>query len=352
MGNPQVLLEVNLIWLLQSANSEATDYYVETIALALEKSGHKTKLVPPKESSLCVKYHAEKDDWFVTCNPIEACRIARLGVRNFILWCQGVIPEESYLRNKSGLRAFVLSLLERRALKKAAFCLFVSDEMRFHYEKKYKVDFKGRCFIMPCFNSTLSPELFWTEGKYDSPTFAYVGSLAAWQRFEETVSLYKAIESRVPGTRLKVLTFNQDEARDILYSKGVKNYEVGCVPKEKVSQELSDVSYGFVLREDNSVNRVATPTKLSAYMSAGVIPVFSDCLRSFANMASSLHYAVPVGEPVDIDLLVGRCTEQIDVKKILAEYQHVFETYYSRDYYVRQLAPLLDKLLTGGGKGV
>lgn len=284
----------------------------------------------------------------MTCSPLEACRIMLLGARNYILWCQGVIPEESCLRNKSKLRVTILSLIEKWALAKASFCLFVSDEMRLHYEKKYEMDFSGRYFIMPCFNTTLKPDAFRTKGKYSYPTFAYVGSLTAWQCFEETVDLYRAIELRVPHTRLKVLTFEQDKALAILKSKGVKNFEVGCVPPEKVPEELSNVSYGFVIREDNIVNRVATPTKLSSYMSAGVIPVYSECLRSFTDFARTLHFALPVDGLVSASYLAKRCAEPVNGEDVLNEYRRVFDSYYSREYYVERLAPLLDRVLAGG----
>lgn len=331
-------------------NSEVTDYYTETVALALERAGYETETVAADGIAECVGSRAGKDDWFFSADAVEACRLRLRGFSNVILWCQGVIPEESYLRHRSKVRARILSLIERHALKKASFCLFVSDAMRRHYEEKYKLGFEGRCFVMPCFNSELVSEFFFTEGKYDSPTFCYVGSLAAWQCFEQTVDLYKDIESCVPGARLKVLTFEQDEALGILKSKGVERFELGCVPPDKVAAELADVSYGFVLREDNIVNRVATPTKFSSYMSAGVIPIFSDCLDSFANLARGLRFAVSADESVDAESVVLGCSKVIRREDVLAEYRQVFDTYYSREYYIEKLAPLLSEALGRGDK--
>lgn len=339
-----------MIWMLQSTNSEVTDYYLQTVAIALEKVGFAATMVPVEEVRACVMTHAKSGDWFFTASSMEACRIYSRGARNIILWCQGIIPEESFLRHGSKTRAALLSLIERRALKNAAFCLFVSNDMRRHYERKYKLDFDGRCFVMPCFNSTLQPESILAEGKYDSPTFAYVGSLAAWQCFEATVDLYKELENRLSGARLKVLTFDQDRARDVLKAKGVECYEVDCVPPEKVAKELSGVAYGFVIREDDPVNRVATPTKLSSYMAAGVIPVFSDCIGSFSGLARGLKYAIPIGRPVDVDAVARRCAEPVRREEVLGEYRRVFDTYYSREYYVEGLAPLLGSVIREGGR--
>ena len=340
----------DLIWILRSTNSEVTDFYLETVASALEKAGFATMTVSAEKVKECVAAHARSEDWFLSSNAMEACRIFLWGARNVILWCQGIIPEESYLRNGSRGKSAILSLIEKRALKKAAFCLFVSDDMRRHYETKYGLSFEGRCFVMPCFNSTFEQGSFLAEGKYDSPTFAYVGSMAAWQCFEATVDLYKELEARLPGALLKVLTFDQDGARKILRAKGVERYEVWCVPPEKVAGELAKVAYGFVIREDDPVNRVATPTKLSSYMAAGVIPVFSDCIGSFSGLARGLKYAIPVGRSVDVDAVARRCAEPVRREEVLGEYRRVFDTYYSREYYVEGLAPLLGSVIREGGR--
>ena len=337
-----------MIWILRSTNSEVTDFYLETVSSALEKAGFPTMMVPVEKVRECVATHARSEDWFVSPSALEACRIFSLGVKNVILWCQGIIPEESYLRNRSKSKSAVLSLIEKLALKKAAFCLFVSDDMRRHYEVKYGLSFEGRCFVMPCFNSTLEEVSFLAEGKYDTPTFAYVGSMAAWQCFEATVDLYKELEVRLPGALLKVLTFDQGKARKVLRAKGVERYEVGCVPPEKVADELARVAYGFVIRKDDPVNQVATPTKLSSYMAAGVIPVFSDCIGSFSGLARGLKYAVPVGMPVDVDAVARRCAEPVRREELLGEYRRVFDTYYSREYYVEGLAPLLGSVIHEG----
>lgn len=337
-----------MIWILRSTNSAVTDFYLETVASALEKAGFATTTVSAESVKECVAAHARSEDWFLSSNAMETCRLYLQGARNVILWCQGIIPEESYLRNGSKGKSAILSLIEKSALKKAAFCLFVSDDMRRHYETKYGLSFEGRCFVMPCFNSMFEQGSFFAEGKYDSPTFAYVGSMAAWQCFEETVDLYKELESRLPGAFLKVLTFNQAGAREILRAKGVERYEVGCVPPEKVAGELAKVAYGFVIREDDPVNRVATPTKLSSYMAAGVIPVFSDCIGSFSGLARGLKYAIPVGRSVDVDAVARRCAEPVRREEVLREYRRVFDTYYSREYYVQGLAPLLGSVIREG----
>ena len=145
-----------------------------------------------------------------------------------------------------------------------------------------------------------------------------------------------------------MLTFEQDEALEILNSKGVERFELRCVPPDKVAAELADVSYGFVLREDNIVNHVATPTKLSSYMSAGVIPIYSDCLDSFANLARGLCFAVSIGESVDAESVVRSCSGVIRREDVCIEYRKVFSTYYSREYYIEKAHSAAERSLRRG----
>lgn len=80
---------------------------------------------------------------------------------------------------------------------------------------------------------------------------------------------------------LRVFTFSVDQANKLLEERGIKNYSVTSVPPDQMTEALRDVKFGFVLRDDIAVNNVATPTKLSSYLSAGVIPVYSTALKDF-----------------------------------------------------------------------
>ena len=112
-----------MVWILLSVNSEVTDYYAETVALALER------LVMRRRRFLSIKSqsalaHASKDDWFFSADAVEACKLELRGFSNIILWCQGVIPKRAICDYKSRFRARILSLVERHALRKAPFCFF------------------------------------------------------------------------------------------------------------------------------------------------------------------------------------------------------------------------------------
>ena len=109
-------------------------------------------------------------DYVVVSNAVQAAKAISRRYK-YIYWAQGLWPEESFMRHRSRLRFLVASILEKRALKKATFALFVSEEMKAFYEKKYHLNFKDNYYIMPCFNDTLHADSFATPDKYSDNDF-------------------------------------------------------------------------------------------------------------------------------------------------------------------------------------
>lgn len=328
-------------YIFRSSNSEVTDFYMDIVQEALAKAGFGCTAIRKTDCREEVLAKARKEDLVVVASCLEALKYMIKGFRNVIVWCQGIVPEESYMRQHSKPRKDALSLVEKIVLKRASFLLFVSNEMKRHYVAKYGLDFEGRCGVMPCFNSELCVDSIRTKGKYDQPTFTYVGSLAAWQCFDETAKLFKSIEEKIDGAVLKVFSFDKKGAEERLLAAGVRNYTVSSVPPEQMPLALKDVAFGFVLRNDCEVNRVATPTKLSSYISSGVIPIFSKCLKGFDEASRGMEYVLPIGAEPDMDEIIDFCTRRIDVEKLLSEYKGLFAGYYSRESYANELSKIL-----------
>lgn len=313
--------------------------YLNVVKHALEDIGYIVEFTKSLDG-------ISKKDLIVHPMGNDAFKYYLKGFRNFILWQQGATADESYMRHASKLRFMILNMMDLFAMNKAKAILYVSEELRRIYEKRGHCSFSGKSYIMPCFNEQYTESVY-ANKNYEKKVFSYVGSLAKWQCFEETVDLYKSIESKVSGTFFKVLTFNVDEAKEILKSKGIKNYSVACVPKERVFEELKDVTYGFIVRKDSVVNNVATPTKFSSYMSAGVIPIFSSCLKDFAVLSDKIKYAKKIGELSEsvVDDIVRFVKQDINVSEIKKEYKSVFDTYYNKDVHRNNISTLLKKLL-------
>lgn len=321
------------------SNKEVIGDYLSIVKMTLEELNYKVDFV--NDLLGC-----DKKDLIVFSIGYDAFKFYLKGYRNFILWQQGAVADESYMRNHSRLRRWLLNRIDLFAMKRAKAILYVSEYMRQYYEKMGNCSFADKSYLMPCFNEEYDESIYDAKD-YSKKTFTYVGSLDLWQCFEQTATLYKQIEDAIPEAHFKVLTFDTANAERIIKDKGIKHYEVNCVPKEEVRNELKSVNYGFIIREDNMVNRVATPTKISSYMSAGVIPIFSTCLKDFTALAQKLKYAKAVKDLSEdgVDDVINYVKLPTDKEEIKAEYKKVFNSYYGKQTHYQNLLTLLKKVL-------
>lgn len=311
--------------------------YLNVVKDALTNIGYECKFVKSLEG-------VKKTCLIVHPMGVDALKFYLKGFHNFILWQQGATANESYMRNHSKFRYLALNFIDVFAMKKARAIIYVSEYMKKHYERLGHCSFEKKSYLMPCFNEVYDDSIYKNKD-YSKKTFTYVGSLDLWQCFEQTVELYKQIEDRVPNTIFKVLTFNVNEGKRILAKKGIKNYIIKCVPKEDVKKELLDTTFGFIIREDNIVNRVATPTKLSSYLSAGVIPIFSVCLNDFTLATGKMKYVKALPQDYCVDEIIDFINMPLSTKEIADEYKCLFYNYYSTEKHTMNLTTLFNSLL-------
>ena len=307
--------------------------YLDIVRQALEDNGYDTRYVKSLDG-------IDKTSMIVFPMAVDAFRYYWKGYKRIILWQQGVTAEESFLRNHSKLRLMILNGIDCFIMKKAISILFVSKELKNYYEIRARQSFESKSYVMPCFNEELDISVL-QKKDYKDPSFVYVGSLDLWQCFQQTVSLYTQIERKIPGCRLKVLTFQTEEADRILREAGAENYCVKCVPKELVREELEECSFGFVLREDIEVNRVATPTKISSYLAAGVIPVVTRSVRDFAALAKGKKCACIVKDTTDIETIISFMNSDVKKDDVAKDVIDIFGSYYNKDVHVDHLSEML-----------
>lgn len=311
-----------------------TGTYLNIIKSALIKLGYefsdnnlnKEDLLVFDESKIAIKYYFK-------------------GYKNYIIWIQGVVPEEALMKGYSKARYYAHSIIEKIVLSNAKFIFFVSDEMKKHYETKYNLSLDCS-FIMPCFNETSLNENAFSEDKLSENTFTYVGSLHPWQCFEETVQVYNLISSYLTSSTFSVYTSETKKAFDILNRNDTKNFSVEFLPADQLSNHLSKIKFGFVLRQDNIVNRVATPTKISNYISNGVIPIYSECLSSFDDFNKrSKGFAISTNlELLNSDKLIEDISRNIDINEFYKWSDYVFQDYYNADKYINNMIIQLNHL--------
>ena len=320
--------------IVKGDNGTVTDTYLDLIGRALEELGETVSYADTYEKVFAFP----KNELVVSAISLEAFRLILHGYRHIILWFQGVAPEENYLVHGSRIKLAVFNLIEWFVVRHVDFMLFVSETMKKYILSKYKVASDEVCsYCMPCMNTELHPEAFAAPGKYETPTFAYVGSLAVWQAFEETAELYARIEKAFDfKTKFLVFTGEKEKAAEILRSKGIQNFVIDYVPNDQLPSALAEIKYGFIIRKDNIVNRVATPTKISTYLSCGVIPIYSCCLEDFSAAAQNMTYVINDSEDM-IGKLKAMESLCIDPEVVLKEYKELFDGYYNQQKHKEAL---------------
>lgn len=316
--------------------NDATDFYVGIVRDALLSKKESVEYIT-KASDI------EHEDVVFTITLFTFIKALLKRPSKQIHWFQGITPEEIWLLNlpkwRKVIYSFFCKLFERIVLKKSHLNFFVSKSMVEHYRNKY--GYKGNnLIIMPCFNAKLLDEAF-TDEKYSKPSFVYAGNLAKWQCVEETLALFKKIKSHIPEAELFLFTKEEDKANSLL-----KKYEltaqVRYVPYTELTAEMSKIKYGFLIREDIEINRVATPTKMNTYLATGIIPVFSDVVGDFKHVFKDLQYAVSLTADGDgIDKLYEIEDSQVKCDYVKEEYAKIFDSYYSPDFYKKQISAMI-----------
>ena len=320
-------------------NAIVTNYYLDIIASLLDACGEE-KYDENRNILDC-----DKMDILVTPSSVDFIKLFFKGYKNQIYWMQGIDAEESFMKHGSKLRMCFLNLITKFSIKNARAIFYVSDEMKKYVENKFSVNTTDKSFIMPCFNVSMTKKLKLDPKKYEKNVFAYVGSLSKWQCFEETLDFFKKIEQIDSNAELRIFTFAEDEAKKLVLEKKIDHCKVTSVSPDKMAEALNDVKFGFVLRENNPVNRVATPTKLSSYLSAGVIPIFSKYLVDFYNRTKDYEYVISTTEAVPNRRLLDLMTNKIDIDKLSNEYNEIFNTYYNPEYYITMFKDKMRKVL-------
>jgi hypothetical protein len=176
----------------------------------------------------------------------------------------GAVPEECTYRGNVSL-AVKMEALEAVVARQASRIVTVSDAMTRHLIHKHGIA-RERFILLPAAADSQAPTP-------RDASFVYSGSVDGWQGFRTMID---AINQSSLDARFALMVTDPDRARALL---GVRALDPRIVVTSETPQaarrRLRTFAYGFCLREDLVLNRVACPTKLVDYIAAGVVPVLS-----------------------------------------------------------------------------
>lgn len=200
----------------------------------------------------------------------------------------GVVPEEFEYYNDINNQQ-IYNKIEENAIKNANYIIVVTNAMQRHFEAKYNGIIRGKFILLPIFQKI-------TEGKLNKvykdnkPIVVYAGGLQKWQQVPKMLDTIKKT-SNIYNFRFYC---PQPEIVRGMFSDNLiqlDNIVIDSKLPEELFQIYSECHFGFILREDIVVNRVACPTKLIEYLATGIIPIVdSDNIGDFKDYG--MHFVL------------------------------------------------------------
>ena len=129
----------------------------------------------------------------------------------------------------------------------------------------------------------------------DETVYIYSGSLAAYQRFDETIAVFRALLDGGAQARLIVLTPDVERASKIAGVLPSDRIICKAVPHADVNRYLNAADVGMLLRDSTPVNSVAFPTKFAEYAMTGLKVMMKDMPPACVSVAHELGNFFPLG---------------------------------------------------------
>ena len=197
-------------------------------------------------------------------------RILSRVTKPIILDVHGVVPEEEEYRGNLQL-AQKLTQREEAAFKACSLFLCRNEPMKDYYISKYGTA-KDKMLKLPSFSEFSLPASdiqFNQTVTEDQTSIVYSGSIDKWQMIPMMIDGI----SRRQEYHYIIASADTDEFDKYTEKLDTHDIEILFVEPQMLESLYRRAQFGFILREDIIVNRVACPTKLVEYCTFGVVPI-------------------------------------------------------------------------------
>ena len=199
----------------------------------------------------------------------------------FYIWdVHGAVPEEFALADNY-FEAQNAGEAEELFINTANVIVVVNNAMKNHLQKKYSKQLDNTV-LLPIF-STVSGRFDRKKKSTDYPTAVYAGGMQAWQNIS---LMQKTLKNCAELKKINMFVSDPKEFIRLWAGSPVPpQLIVTTKTPGEVMQEYIGCHYGFVMRDDITVNNVACPTKLIEYIRFGIVPIVkSEKIGDFADM--------------------------------------------------------------------
>ena len=181
---------------------------------------------------------------------------------------------------------------QRFAVERADGVTAVSEAMLEVLEQRYGAVVRRNSLVIPCCpeieeflrqqeeREAVRKEL----GLRDRFVVIYLGSLAWYQMPAHSLRVFRIIRGIIPGAHFFALTTQPEAMRREIELAGIapEDATIRSVPPHEVPRLLAASDLGLLLRQEDAVNRVASPVKCGEYLAAGIPVVISRNLGDYS----------------------------------------------------------------------
>lgn len=201
--------------------------------------------------------------------------------KNITMDIHGVVPEELKFSGKV-LRSYIYSFVEKKLFSKLNNAVAVTKSMVDYYLSKYPKANQINYIVKPIYpknsirknneNKLKSVKIKYNISNSDV-IFIYSGNTQKWQNIDLMVKCMESMNNK------KYVFFILTQRPDVINNKiqhlldnGYRIFVESVDPSDLPAYyELAH--YGFMLRDDVIVNKVASPTKMIEYLGYGITPI-------------------------------------------------------------------------------
>jgi hypothetical protein len=205
----------------------------------------------------------------------------------------GVVPEEMQFV-KRNLLAGIFGFVESLVLKRAYKIISVTNSLKLAIQSKYPWLKDDVFIVLPIFPASIDENS--VESFVDREGFIYAGGTQPWQnidiilKFSSTVKKFRGY--LLVGSIDRLYSSYNKEFGEIF-----ERWTIDSVAPREMPKYYRKVKFGFLIRDDSIVNRVACPTKLVEYIKYGVVPVMG-----FSDLGDFKKYGLKYFDINDFDL--------------------------------------------------
>ncbi|SEO72236.1 Glycosyl transferases group 1 [Propionispora vibrioides] len=215
---------------------------------------------------------------------------------------RGAIVDE--LKNKNSILARYYAnqavVLERFVFSYADFFFFVSFNMKKYYSDKYDISI-DKSEVFPTIvdetyffsSDSLRNKMRKKLNITDKFVYVYCGGTDYWQNIDKILMKFKEASSKDKTIFLLMLVKNPQDIKEFCHRHSIKeNIIIMSVEYSEVGKYLNAADAGIIIRKEDIINFVASPTKVNEYLACGlrIIDQLDDIGNKNIESSKKYHY--------------------------------------------------------------